>query len=199
MRVLITGSAERVDRVEVKAKAAGWEVVRAHSLETLHEMAAAGEIGEIDAAVILPVDMREFRSGSCSGRLLEFLDNGLYSRLRALVTISNAVRPRGHCRFVLVGGNIPPAHIPDDQAARARLMGCAGAASVEDGGEGCSAKVLGPSATDDDIVAALTPTGKTPMIVWDLPDDDQALSFDEWRLAVLSRYGSGRASRRASE
>ena len=183
----------------MKAKAGGWDVAKALSLEALQEMAAAGHIADIDAAVILPVDMRGFRSETCAGRVLEFLELGLFSRLRALVTITNAVRPRGNCRFVLVGGNVPPAQIPDDQAARARLMACAGAASVEDGGDGCSAKVLGPSATDDDIVAALTPTGKTPMIVWDLPDHDQALSFDEWRLAVLSRYGSGEASRRASE
>ena len=180
MRVLVTGSHERVSRLEPVLKEGGWEVV---SATRAGEVAGAAE--GIDAAVVLPTDI-EFQTGSCTSRLVEFLEAGLLERLRILSGITEALAGRGGVRFVLVGGNVPPSEIPDNQSARAGLMAAAAKAAVADGGEGCSAKVLGPTCTDLDILAALTPTGRTPMVVWDLPSQDESLSFGSWRDAVMT-------------
>ena len=106
-----------------------------------------------------------------------------------VAAFTRAAGPKGNVRFVLVGGNVPPARIPDNQHARALLLAAAGQAAAKDAGPGSSAKVLGPTADESDIVAALTPTGKTPMVVWDLPKQDEQMSFASWRDAILADTG----------
>src|SRR5207248_1776744 len=140
MRVLVTGSPERFSRLEPKLKGAGWEALHAHEPDALEALADEGALAELDAVAILPGDLVAFQSENLTEQLLEFLEHGLLSRLRTLVAVTKAVRARGRCRFVLVAGNLPPTRVPDDPAARARVMAAAGRAAAIDGGQGCTAK-----------------------------------------------------------
>ena len=186
MRVLVTGSGERAARLAPKLEQGGWDVVSAGTEQDVLDLVGAGRLSDLQAAVILPGDIERLEGDGRCEQLLEFLEKGLLARIRVLSVVSRSVRAQGGCRFVLVGGNVPPEKIPDNQGARAGLMAAAAQAAVDDGGAGCSAKVLGPTATEDDIVAALTDSAGTPMVVWDLPSQEEHLSFGSWRDALLA-------------
>jgi hypothetical protein len=191
MRVLLTGSSDRASRLAAVLGGGGHDVVAAAGPSQVEELATGGSLAGVEAVIVLPEEFAPFETKTATEQLFEFLEEGLLARLRSVIHVCHALDKKGNCRFVLVGGNVPPTAIPDDQSARAGLLEAVAKAAVLDGGPGCSAKVLGPTATDDDIVTALKSTGRTPMVVWDLPTGERHWTLAGWRDALMAEEPTG--------
>lgn len=119
-RVLVTGSASRVDAVAAALRQAGAEVISAPSLDRLADEVEALAPGSLDCYIQLPVTLQP-SGDTVVSRVRDFLDSGLMSRFRMAEAVLPALSAEG--RVLLVGGNTPvEGGAPDDQRARVAFL-----------------------------------------------------------------------------
>jgi hypothetical protein len=185
--VLVTGSADRVERVSHALRAAGAQAVSVPDADGLGEVVGRMPAGSLDCYIQLPVTLRPSGDAVVS-RVRDFLDKGLMNRFRMAEVIMPALSGQG--RVVLVAGHTPAsASAPDDEAARVGLLHVlAHAIRADKAPEKVRVRVVDARDADEIVRAALASDhapGGAPA-AWHGPAiRDEEMSYTEWRTEVL--------------
>jgi hypothetical protein len=183
---LVTGSPERVAEVCSALQSLGCDALAVDEPARLAEVCASLGRGAIDHYVQLPVDVPS-TGGTVVSRLQAFLSGGLLARFDAVASVLPALRP--DASVILVAGNLPAElTAPDDRHARIALLRVLAQAILADTAPmPVRAAVVEYSRTAEQIAEiTIDPAANRLRVISEVADRYPEMSYDDWRLAVLS-------------
>jgi len=183
---LVTGSPGRVAEVSSALESLGCDVVAVDEPERLASVCASLGSDALDHYVQLPVDMPS-PGGTVVHRLKAFLAGGLLARFEVVATIMPTLRP--NASVILVAGNLPPGLAgPDDRHARIALLRVLAQAILADMAPiQVRTAVIEHSRSAGQIAEiTLDPAANHMRVISEVADSYPEMSYDDWRLAVLS-------------
>jgi hypothetical protein len=185
LTVVVTGAAEPVAAVSEALRHAGAEAIAVDDLGKLEAALAGMPPGSLHGYIQLPVHVAA-RGSTVVERVRNFLEDGLLARFEASSVLLPALSDQG--RVVLVGGNtLVEASAPDDQSARAALLGVlAHAIAADKSATSLDVRVLPHDQLAEHIAAvALGAEPAREQTLAEMLDREPPMSFDDWRIEVM--------------
>jgi hypothetical protein len=185
-KALVTGSPERVAQVCAALESRGCEALAVDDPGQLGSVSASLGPGSVDHYVQLPVDVPS-PGGTVVSRLQAFLAGGLLARFDAVATVLPALRP--NASVILVAGNLPAElTAPDDRQARIALLRVLAQAILADTAPVPVRTAVVEYSRSADKIAEITidPSANRLRVISEVADQYPDMSYDDWRLAVLS-------------
>jgi hypothetical protein len=183
---LVTGSPELVATVSAALQLRDCEVIGVDDRDALVKVCDSLGHGAIDHYVQLPVHVPS-SGDTVVSRLGAFLAGGLLARFEAMSTVLGTLRP--NASVVLVAGNLPAElTAPDDRRARVSLLRVLAQAILADTGPIPVRTVVVDRMRSPEEIAAIAadPAANRLRVITDAAELYPEMSFDDWRLAVLS-------------
>lgn len=181
---LVTGGPARVAQVGEALRAAGFDVLEAAGASDLRRVLDDAGAPVLDAYVQLPVDV-QVDAPTVTAQMASLLEQGIVGRFRAAEIALGRLGP--DARVVLVPGNLPKdLTAPDDHEARLALLGVlAHALRADRAPERLSVTVASARHSTQALVQLATGES-VPHPAPDYAAMWPEMTYDEWRLAVLS-------------